>query len=55
MNITLIEIPKIENILGTIGVVENDTLPFEMKGFIICTIFLVQLIVADMRKELRQV
>jgi hypothetical protein len=31
MNITLIEIPKIENILGTIGVVENDTLPFEMK------------------------
>jgi hypothetical protein len=33
MNITLIK-SKIENILGTIGVVENDTLPFEMKGFI---------------------
>jgi hypothetical protein len=31
MNIALIEIPKIENVLGTIGVVENNTLPFEMK------------------------
>lgn len=31
MNIALIEIPKIENILGTIGVIENNTLPFEMK------------------------
>jgi hypothetical protein len=31
MNIALIEIPKIENVLGTIGVVENITLPFEMK------------------------
>lgn len=31
MNIALLEIPKIENILGTIGVVENDTVPFEMK------------------------
>jgi hypothetical protein len=31
MNIALIEIPKIENILGTIGVIEKNTLPFEMK------------------------
>lgn len=31
MNVALIEIPKIENILGTIGVIENDTMPFEMK------------------------
>lgn len=31
MNVALIEIPKIENVLGTIGVVENNTLPFEMK------------------------
>ena len=31
MNIELIEIPKIENVLGTIGVVENNTIPFEMK------------------------
>ena len=31
MNIALIEIPKIENVLGTIGVVENNTIPFEMK------------------------
>lgn len=31
MNIALTKIPKIENILGTIGVIENNTLPFEMK------------------------
>tara|TARA_R110000868_G_C10325119_1_gene713571 strand:+ start:86 stop:493 length:408 start_codon:yes stop_codon:yes gene_type:complete len=31
MNIALIEVPKIENVLGTIGVVENNTIPFEMK------------------------
>ena len=31
MNVALIEIPKIENILGTIGVIENDTMPFDMK------------------------
>ena len=31
MNVALIEIPKIENILGTIGVIENDTMPFEIK------------------------
>ena len=31
MNVALIEIPKIENILGTIGVIENDTMPFVMK------------------------
>jgi hypothetical protein len=33
MNIALIEIPKIENVLGTIGVVENNTLPFEMRVY----------------------
>lgn len=31
MNVALIEIPKIENVLGTIGVIENSTIPFEMK------------------------
>lgn len=31
MNIKLIEIPKIENILGNIAVIENDVLPFEVK------------------------
>lgn len=31
MNVALIEIPKIENVLGTIGVIENDTMPFDMK------------------------
>ena len=31
MNVALIEIPKIENILGTIGVIENDTMPFDIK------------------------
>ena len=31
MNVALIEIPKIENIQGTIGVVENSTLPFDIK------------------------
>jgi hypothetical protein len=47
MNIALIEIPKIENVLGTIGVVENNTLPFEMKRCIIYMIFLVQLIIGQ--------
>jgi hypothetical protein len=31
MNVALIEIPKIENIQGNIGVVENNTLPFDIK------------------------
>lgn len=31
MNIRLIDIPKIENILGNIAVIENDVLPFEVK------------------------
>ncbi|WP_268849294.1 sugar 3,4-ketoisomerase [Flavobacterium aestivum] len=31
MNIKLIDIPKIENILGNIAVIENDVLPFEVK------------------------
>lgn len=31
MNVQLIEIPKIENVLGNLGVIENDTIPFEMK------------------------
>lgn len=31
MNIELIEIPKIGNILGNIGVIENSTMPFEIK------------------------
>ncbi|OCB76462.1 sugar 3,4-ketoisomerase [Flavobacterium crassostreae] len=31
MNARLIEIPNIENALGNLGVVEKDTLPFEVK------------------------
>lgn len=31
MNIELIDIPKIGNVLGNIGVIENCTIPFEMK------------------------
>jgi hypothetical protein len=31
MNVELIEIPKIGNVLGNIGVIENGTMPFEMK------------------------
>jgi hypothetical protein len=31
MKITIIEVPKIENSLGNIAVIENDTLPFEIK------------------------
>ncbi|TDO69798.1 WxcM-like protein [Flavobacterium chryseum] len=31
MNIVLIDFPKIENILGNIAVIENDTIPFEIK------------------------
>ena len=31
MNIKLIEIPKIANVKGSIGVVENYTLPFVIK------------------------
>lgn len=31
MNIKLIEIPKIANVKGSIGVVENDTIPFDIK------------------------
>lgn len=31
MNIILIDFPKIENILGNIAVIENDTIPFEIK------------------------
>ncbi|TRX42164.1 sugar 3,4-ketoisomerase [Flavobacterium restrictum] len=31
MNSTIIEIPKIENSLGNIAVIENDVIPFEIK------------------------
>lgn len=31
MNIELIDIPKIGNVLGNIGVIENSTMPFEIK------------------------
>jgi hypothetical protein len=31
MNIEIIDIRKIENILGNIGVIENSVIPFEMK------------------------
>ncbi len=31
MNITIIEVPKIENSLGNIAVIENNTIPFEIK------------------------
>jgi hypothetical protein len=31
MNIVLIDFPKIENILGNIAVIENNTIPFEIK------------------------
>lgn len=31
MNIKLLEIPKIANVKGSIGVVENDTIPFDIK------------------------
>lgn len=31
MKITIIEVPKIENSLGNIAVIENDTVPFEIK------------------------
>ncbi|PWB24410.1 sugar 3,4-ketoisomerase [Flavobacterium sp. HTF] len=31
MNIILIDFPKVENILGNIAVIENDTIPFEIK------------------------
>lgn len=31
MNVELIEIPKIGNVLGNIGVIENSTMPFEIK------------------------
>ncbi|WP_264523245.1 sugar 3,4-ketoisomerase [Flavobacterium sp. N502536] len=31
MNIVLIDFPKIENILGNIAVIENGTIPFEIK------------------------
>jgi mannose-6-phosphate isomerase-like protein (cupin superfamily) len=31
MNITIIEIPKIENSLGNIAVIENNVIPFEIK------------------------
>ncbi|MCI9845893.1 sugar 3,4-ketoisomerase [Flavobacterium pectinovorum] len=31
MKVTIIEIPKIENSLGNIAVIENDTVPFEIK------------------------
>ena len=31
MNIRIIDFPKIENNLGNIAVVENDTIPFEIK------------------------
>jgi WxcM-like, C-terminal len=31
MNIKLIDIPKIENSLGNIGVIENEVVPFEFK------------------------
>jgi hypothetical protein len=31
MNIEIIDIPKIENSLGNIAVIENDAIPFEIK------------------------
>ena len=31
MNIKLIDIPKIENVLGNIAYIENDIVPFEVK------------------------
>lgn len=31
MNVEIIDIPKIENILGNIAVVENDVIPFDIK------------------------
>lgn len=31
MKITIIEVPKIENSLGNIAVIENNTIPFEIK------------------------
>jgi hypothetical protein len=31
MNVEIIDIPKIENRLGNIGVIENDVIPFEIK------------------------
>lgn len=31
MNYKLIDIPKINNIKGNIGVIENDTIPFDVK------------------------
>lgn len=31
MNIKIIDFPKIENILGNIAVIENGTIPFEIK------------------------
>jgi len=31
MNIAIIEIPKIENSLGNIAVIENDVIPFDIK------------------------
>lgn len=31
MNIIVIDFPKIENVLGNIAVIENDTIPFEIK------------------------
>lgn len=31
MNIVMINFPKIENVLGNIAVIEDDTIPFEIK------------------------
>ncbi len=31
MNVEIIDIPKIENVLGNIAVIENDVLPFAVK------------------------
>jgi dTDP-4-dehydrorhamnose 3,5-epimerase-like enzyme len=31
MNIDIIDFPKIENILGNIAVIENETIPFDVK------------------------
>lgn len=31
MNVEIIDIPKIENILGNIAVIENDVIPFDIK------------------------
>ncbi|OXG06372.1 WxcM-like protein [Flavobacterium araucananum] len=31
MNIVMIDFPKIENFLGNIAVIENDTIPFDIK------------------------